>query len=159
MLTLPLDSDQRITDDSNKFSLEFKEICSRLIIWPFLVGYYTYSSWNLAGYLAPVIIYLFFIVGTAINSLVAGFLVGVIFEQERLEGNFRFLHMSLRISAEPVAFLDGIDNERSRLDQSLILVIANQRIVVNRTAAVKCWLLLANKTNKNNSNNNALLSL
>lgn len=111
------------------------------MIWPFLVAYYTYKSAALGGPLAPIIIYGFFLVGTAINTIVAAFLVGFIFKQERLEGNFRFLHVSFRTSAEPIAFLDGVETERIRLEESLALVIGNQSVVVNRTALVKCIYL------------------
>ena len=93
---------------------------------------------NFFSFQKQVLIYSFFIVGVIINKIVAGFLVKPIFTQERCEGNFRFRHVSLRASSEPVAFLNGSSAELQKLDESFTVLIASQTIVVNRTAFVKC---------------------
>ena len=70
--------------------------------------------------------------------------------QERFEGNFRFRHVSLRASSEPIAILNGSSVELQKLDESFNVLISNQETVVNRTAAVKCknYLFFLNVSKK-----------
>ena len=41
------------------------------------------------GYLGPVCIYVYFIIGTVIDRLILTSIVGVVVKQEKLEGDFR----------------------------------------------------------------------
>jgi len=72
----------------------------------------------------------FFVLGTGINRLLAGSLVNLYFRQERVEGNFRFLHVHVRTHTEAVAFLDGGAEEMRKLGRSLSRVLMNLRLIV-----------------------------
>ena len=43
-----------MTDDVAKLCVELGKVWTKLVIWPFLVGYYTYRSAVTSGYLGPV---------------------------------------------------------------------------------------------------------
>ncbi|CAB4000403.1 ATP-binding cassette sub-family D member 4 isoform X1, partial [Paramuricea clavata] len=96
--------DQRITQDVDKFSNQFSSIFSTLVISPFTVGYYTYQCYKSIGYIGPLSIYGYFIVGTLFNKILMAPIIKLVFQQEKLEGNFRFKHMQLRVNAESTAF-------------------------------------------------------
>eukprot|EP00768_Dysnectes_brevis_P005912 gnl/Dysnectes_brevis/4459_a6001_424.p1 GENE.gnl/Dysnectes_brevis/4459_a6001_424~~gnl/Dysnectes_brevis/4459_a6001_424.p1 ORF type:complete len:640 (-),score=216.67 gnl/Dysnectes_brevis/4459_a6001_424:42-1961(-) len=53
-------------------------------------------------------------------------------EQEKLEGAFRFHHVTVREGAESVAFYDGGDHEKAIADNQLMAVIKNSHRLVTR---------------------------
>ena len=73
---------------------------------------------------------MFFVLGTGINRLLAGSLVNLYFRQERVEGNFRFLHVHVRTHSEAVGFLNGGAEEMRKLGRSLSRVLINLRLIV-----------------------------
>ena len=96
--------DQRITQDVDKFSNQFSSIFSTLVISPFTIGYYTYQCYKSTGYIGPLSIYGYFVVGSLFNKILMAPIIKLVFQQEKLEGNFRFKHMQLRVNAESTAF-------------------------------------------------------
>ncbi|MED6282420.1 ATP-binding cassette sub- D member 4 [Characodon lateralis] len=79
-------------------------MASRLIVSPFTISYYTYQCFQSTGWIGPVSIFGYFVVGTIANKILMGPIVSTLFEQEKLEGDFRFKHMQIRVNAESVAF-------------------------------------------------------
>lgn len=87
--------DQRVTQDVDRFCQQFQKIVQGLIISPFTIAYYTYQCHTSAGYLGPLSIYGYFIVGTIVNKLIMSPIIALVIKQERLEGDFRFKHMQV----------------------------------------------------------------
>lgn len=103
-------SDQRITQDVERFCNDLAtQILPKLILWPFIVGYYTYKTYNTwvclvhqtlpvkftappvnrMGFIGIVAIYGLFAVATVINKFLMGPVVALIVTQEKREGDFR----------------------------------------------------------------------
>lgn len=87
--------DQRITQDVDRFCKQFSQIIAALIISPFTIAYYTYQCYSSAGYIGPVSIFGYFLVGTIINRLIMSPIISLVVRQEKFEGDFRFKHMQV----------------------------------------------------------------
>ena len=78
--------------------------------------------------------FIFFLLGSAVNLLLLSPVTNAAAEMERREGVFRFRHVQTRLSSEPVAFSGAAQLERSRLDRDLDSLVAAQKRLF-------CWLL------------------
>lgn len=96
--------DQRISQDVERLCKQISTMASRLLISPFTVTYYTYQCFNSAGWIGFVSIFGYFVAGTIVNKILIGPIVSMLVEQEKLEGDFRFKHMQIRVNAESAAF-------------------------------------------------------
>ncbi|CAG8454414.1 64_t:CDS:2 [Funneliformis caledonium] len=124
--------DQRITQDVDKFSETFREICQETIITPFLIIYYTYKTSSLTGYLGPVLIYSYFVLGIIASRFLINPLVNLVYVKEFHEGNFRFLHVRIRQFSESIAFSLGEKFELYRLDSFFKNILKYQRKIIDR---------------------------
>ncbi|MBZ3876539.1 ATP-binding cassette sub-family D member 4 [Sciurus carolinensis] len=88
--------DQRISQDVERFCRQLSSMASKLIISPFTLAYYTYQCFQSTGWLGPVSIFGYFILGTLVNKSLMGPIVAKLVQQEKLEGDFRFKHMQIR---------------------------------------------------------------
>ncbi|XP_072021661.1 lysosomal cobalamin transporter ABCD4-like [Amphiura filiformis] len=123
--------DQRITQDVERLCNQFSQIISLFLISPFTVAFYTYNCYVNSGWIGPVSIYLFFIIGTVINKFVMSPVVNLTFCQQRKEGAFRFKHMQIRSNAESAAFYVAGDVERAKTNHTLFTLLDTQLNVAN----------------------------
>ncbi|XP_046704358.1 ATP-binding cassette sub-family D member 4 isoform X2 [Silurus meridionalis] len=100
--------DQRMTQDVERLCKQLSSMASRLVISPFTISYYSYQCFEITGWIGLVSILGFFLVGTVVNKLLIGPIVSTLVEQEKLEGNFRFKHMQIRVNAESAAFYRSV---------------------------------------------------
>ncbi|XP_021346591.1 ATP-binding cassette sub-family D member 4-like isoform X1 [Mizuhopecten yessoensis] len=124
--------DQRITQDVERLCFYFSEILSPLVISPFTIGYYIYQCIQKTGYLGPVGVLGFFLVGTVFNKLLMSPVVDYVFRREKMEGNFRFKHMQMRVNAESAAFYKAGAIERNKTDTHLDNLLTVQKKLVIR---------------------------
>eukprot|EP01132_Coremiostelium_polycephalum_P009088 gene9088-11138_t len=110
--------DQRITSDIDNFTTLLATILSQCITGPLVVAYYTYLTWSSMEWYAPLIIYAYFFLGYFANKLVMSPIVSINFLQDKLEGDFRYLHQRIRNFAESITLqnlckksLDGNSDE------------------------------------------------
>uniref|UniRef100_A0A8C3UEE2 ATP binding cassette subfamily D member 4 n=1 Tax=Catharus ustulatus TaxID=91951 RepID=A0A8C3UEE2_CATUS len=81
--------DQRISQDVERFCRQLSSMASKLVISPFTLAYYTYQCFHSTGWLGPVSIFGYFIIGTMINKVLMSPIVFKLVQQEKLEGDFR----------------------------------------------------------------------
>ncbi|XP_050954095.1 ATP-binding cassette sub-family D member 4 isoform X3 [Labeo rohita] len=117
-------------------------MASRLLISPFTVTYYTYQCFNSAGWIGFVSIFGYFVVGTIINKILIGPIVSMLVEQEKLEGDFRFKHMQIRVNAESAAFYRAGKVEHMRTDRRLQMLLSTQKSLMNK----ELWLYIGVNT-------------
>lgn len=123
--------DQRISQDVDKMCNTWSQIIAIVIISPFTIAYYTYAAYSSTGWIGPTGVFLFFVVGTIVNKLLMSPIVNVVFEQEKLEGDFRYKHMQIRTNAESMAFLNGGPVELLKTNAKLNSLIAVQMKLYN----------------------------
>ncbi|KAL4618121.1 ATP-binding cassette sub-family D member 4 isoform X1 [Arapaima gigas] len=135
--------DQRISQDTERLCKQMSSMASRLILSPFTLAYYTYQCFHSTGWVGPVGIFGYFVIGTVVNKMLMGPIVSTLFEQEKLEGDFRFKHMQIRVNAESVAFYSRAGKvEHVRTDRRLQDLLHTQRSLVNK----EFWLYIGVNT-------------
>ncbi|XP_052380347.1 ATP-binding cassette sub-family D member 4 [Oncorhynchus keta] len=134
--------DQRISQDTERLCKQMSTMVSRLIISPFTLVYYTYQCFYSTGWIGPVSIFGYFIVGTITNKILMGPIVSTLFEQEKLEGDFRFKHMQIRSNAESAAFYRAGIVEHMRTDRRLQTLLRCQKSLMNK----ELWLYIGVNT-------------
>lgn len=134
--------DQRISQDVERFCRQLSSMASQLIISPFTLVYYTYQCFQSTGWLGPVSIFGYFMLGTMVNKTLMGPIVTKLVQQEKLEGDFRFKHMQIRVNAEPAAFYRAGHVEHMRTDRRLQRLLQTQRGLMSK----ELWLYIGINT-------------
>ncbi|XP_061668608.1 ATP-binding cassette sub-family D member 4 isoform X3 [Syngnathoides biaculeatus] len=124
--------DQRISQDAERLCKQMSSMASRIIVSPFTLAYYTYHCFYSTGWLGPLSIFAYFVVGTGANKVLMGPIVSTLFEQEKLEGDFRFKHMQIRVNAESAAFYRAGKVEHARTDGRLQTLLQTQQSLINK---------------------------
>lgn len=73
----------------DKFAETLQEIITTLIISPVLVIYYAFKCWMVTGFSGPLIILIYFLVGSLVSRKLIQPIVNAVFYKEYEEGNFR----------------------------------------------------------------------
>jgi putative ATP-binding cassette transporter len=138
--------DQRIADDIKLFTERTVEIAIGLlgsvvtlasfltILWVLSAGAPLHlfgTTFAIPGYLVWAAL-LYAVVGTALTHLIGRRLIGLYFEQQRVEADFRFNLVRVRENSEQIALLAGEPAERERLLQRFAFVIANWYGIMDR---------------------------
>ncbi|KAM6074939.1 lysosomal cobalamin transporter ABCD4 isoform 2-T2 [Chlamydotis macqueenii] len=134
--------DQRISQDVERFCRQLSSMASKLIISPFTLAYYTYQCFHSTGWLGPVSIFGYFIIGTIVNKVLMSPIVSKLVQQEKLEGDFRFKHMQIRVNAEPAAFYRAGRVEHMRTNRRLQSLLQTQRELIGK----ELWLYIGINT-------------
>uniref|UniRef100_A0A7N6B906 ATP-binding cassette, sub-family D (ALD), member 4 n=1 Tax=Anabas testudineus TaxID=64144 RepID=A0A7N6B906_ANATE len=134
--------DQRISQDAERLCKQMSTMASRLIVSPFTLTYYTYHCFHSTGWFGPVSIFGYFVIGTIANKILMGPIVSTLFEQEKLEGDFRFKHMQIRVNAESAAFYRAGKVEHMRTNRRLQTLLETQRSLINK----ELWLYIGVNT-------------
>ncbi|KAM9798330.1 lysosomal cobalamin transporter ABCD4 [Neosynchiropus ocellatus] len=134
--------DQRISQDGERLCKQMSSMASRLIVSPFTLAYYTYHCFLSTGWIGPVSIIAYFMVGTVANKILMGPIISTLFEQEKLEGDFRFKHMQIRVNAESAAFYRAGKVEHMRTDRRLQTLLQTQKSLIHK----ELWLYIGVNT-------------
>ncbi|XP_029984353.1 lysosomal cobalamin transporter ABCD4 isoform X1 [Sphaeramia orbicularis] len=134
--------DQRISQDAERLCKQMSTMASRLIVSPFTLTYYTYHCFLSTGWIGPLSIFGYFVIGTIANKILMGPIVSTLFEQEKLEGDFRFKHMQIRVNAESAAFYRAGKVEHMRTDRRLQDLLQVQKSLINK----ELWLYIGVNT-------------
>ncbi|KAM9239412.1 lysosomal cobalamin transporter ABCD4 [Leptosomus discolor] len=134
--------DQRISQDVERFCRQLSSMASKLIVSPFTLAYYTYQCFHSTGWLGPVSIFGYFVIGTIVNKVLMSPIVSKLVQQEKLEGDFRFKHMQIRVNAEPAAFYRAGHVEHMRTDWRLQSLLRAQRELIGK----ELWLYIGINT-------------
>ncbi|XP_015674864.1 ATP-binding cassette sub-family D member 4 [Protobothrops mucrosquamatus] len=134
--------DQRISQDVERFCKQLSSMASKVIISPFTLAYYTYQCFYSTGWLGPLSIFGYFIIGTIVNKFLMSPIISKLVHQEKLEGDFRFKHMQLRVNAESVAFYRAGEVEHMRTNYKLQNLLKTQRELMGK----ELWLYIGINT-------------
>ncbi|KAM9778653.1 ATP-binding cassette sub-family D member 4 isoform X1 [Syngnathus typhle] len=130
--------DQRLSQDAERLCKQMSTMAARLIASPFTLAYYAYRCFESTGWLGPLSIFAYFVVGSVTNKILMGPIVSTLFEQEKLEGDFRFKHMQIRVNAESAAFYRAGKVEHMRTNRRLQTLLQTQQSLINK----ELWLYI-----------------
>ncbi|CAI2354226.1 unnamed protein product [Caenorhabditis sp. 36 PRJEB53466] len=120
--------DQRLTQDIEKATrILSNDLFAPVVMAPFIIGYYTYLTYEFSGWVGPAAIYTYFMIQTAVNKIVLSPIVQKVSEQERMEGDFRQRHMEVRSNVEAIAFYRAGVLENIMTNQKLKALINVQK--------------------------------
>ncbi|XP_074146135.1 LOW QUALITY PROTEIN: lysosomal cobalamin transporter ABCD4 [Sminthopsis crassicaudata] len=134
--------DQRISQDVERFCRQLSTMASKLIISPFTISYYTYQCFQSTSWLGPVSIFGYFVLGTIVNKVLMSPIVSKLVQQEKLEGDFRFKHVQLRVNAEAAAFYRAGHVEHVRTNYRLQKLLQTQKELMSK----ELWLYIGINT-------------
>ncbi|VDN08098.1 unnamed protein product [Thelazia callipaeda] len=120
-----------MTQDIEKATkLLAQELLVPVFMAPFVIGYYTFLTYESSGYLGPLTIYTYFTFATVINRLLLSPAVSLINEQVKKEDEFRLRHLQVRINAESIAFYQSGLIENVLTNKKLKSLIRTQKKLV-----------------------------
>jgi putative ATP-binding cassette transporter len=90
------------------------------------------SEWNIPGYLVWAAL-IYALIGTYLTHLIGWPLVGLNFNQQLFEADFRFNLVRVRENSEQIALLKGEPAETDRLVERFNRVVANWLLIMTRT--------------------------
>ncbi len=139
--------DQRISDDVKMFVDHTLNICLRLLNAVVTLASFVLILWGLSAE-APLTVFgsefhipgylvwgalIYAVLGTALTHWIGSPLIGLDFDQQRYEADFRFNLLRVRENSEQIALLRGEGAERHRLLESFGRVIRNWHQIMTRT--------------------------
>lgn len=120
-------TDQRIAQDVDNFCTTLFLALSKCSTGPFIVLYYTFLNWTYITWYSVPIIYFYFLLGYGLNKLIMSQIAGVVYEQERLEGDYRFTHARIRANAESIAMYRGHPVDKTFADKEFGQLVQNKK--------------------------------
>lgn len=124
--------DQRICQDADKLAAGLRTLLESLVVTPLSILFYTFMVWKVGGGIAVAMIYCYYLITGLLSWLLMRPLVTIIFQKERAEGDWRYLHVHVRDEAETVSFEKGYKAERNSLDYLLAQVMSWQGVFVRQ---------------------------
>ncbi|XP_041428901.1 lysosomal cobalamin transporter ABCD4 isoform X1 [Xenopus laevis] len=134
--------DQRMTQDVERLCRELSSCASQVLTTPFTLVYYSYQCAVNTGWMGPVSIFGYFVIGSLLNKVLMGPVIPKLVQQEKLEGDFRYKHVQVRVNAEAAAFYRAGSVELSRTGSRLQKLIVAQKDLINQ----ELWLNLGTNT-------------
>jgi putative ATP-binding cassette transporter len=93
------------------------------------------TEWTIPGYLVWAAL-IYAVLGTALSHLIGRPLIGLYFNQQRFEADFRFNLVRVRENGEQIALLAGEPAERERLLERFAAVIGNWFRIMTQTKRI-----------------------
>lgn len=126
--------DQRVTQDVENLSLLYADLAEKVVVVPFIIIYYSLFLMIHLGWSVVLFAFIYFLVGTALGSMLMNRLVPVAYQQEVVEGNFRFFYCTIRTNHWIIVLLRGLQREKDTANALL------EKIVANKSSFIKIGL-------------------
>jgi ABC-type uncharacterized transport system fused permease/ATPase subunit len=130
--------DQRATQDVDRLTKEMSSFLVNVMSLPGILLFYTIYLWLTVGPFAPLMCYLYFLIGSFCSYFQARALIPLVYEQEKLEGAFRASHVNYQSNIESIALLKGEQDEERRLNRHFDSLVSKVSEIMNQ----ELWLNL-----------------
>ena len=122
--------DQRISEDVDELTQNWTSLVNQVIELPYIIIFYTAYLWQLCGFLAPVICYAYFFVANSLTLLSGRGISSVVYNQERLEGTFRYQQVTTWQNIEAICLLLGLEFELRKSVSIFETLIDNKSLMI-----------------------------
>uniref|UniRef100_A0A0N4ZSI0 ABC transporter domain-containing protein n=1 Tax=Parastrongyloides trichosuri TaxID=131310 RepID=A0A0N4ZSI0_PARTI len=124
--------DQRMTQDVDKMCDQLaNSIMPAALICPFVIIYYTFKTFQTAGFYGIGAVYLYFIFGTFVNRLLVSPLAKWTNRVEGTEGDLRYKHVTIKNNCEQINFYRAQNFELDATNDYLYKLLKNHYFL--------CW--------------------
>eukprot|EP00292_Cryptomonas_paramecium_P009505 CAMPEP_0113715252 /NCGR_PEP_ID=MMETSP0038_2-20120614/33155_1 /TAXON_ID=2898 /ORGANISM="Cryptomonas paramecium" /LENGTH=247 /DNA_ID=CAMNT_0000642491 /DNA_START=176 /DNA_END=916 /DNA_ORIENTATION=- /assembly_acc=CAM_ASM_000170 len=124
--------DQRIQNDSAQVTVGLVTILCIIASAMLQISVYTCYVVMTVGWKGTAIIYIYYLITSIVNQTLMSPIVALTYNQDRLEGNFRFHHARVRTGAEAIAFTGGEEETKAALNQDFRRALRNQTAQIFR---------------------------
>ena len=142
----PDNCDQRITQDAAMFTEKLAFLLSKTLAAPGIIIFYTIYLAVEFGTIVPVVCYIYFILATVVTSPLVRSLSVLVSNQDKIEGDFRYLHSKYRMNLEPINLWGGHSDEMRGLNKAFMKAIRNSVLLLKKKfllAMVTNWFSYA----------------
>lgn len=122
--------DMRLTQDIDNFTATLATVVQQCASGPVIVALYTWFCWRSIAWYAPFLVFAYFVLGFFVTRALASPIAALVFVQERLEGDFRFVHTWVRNMAEAIALSGGRAREEDLAQDTFVRLYRNKRRIV-----------------------------
>ncbi len=105
-------ADQRICQDAEQLCMALRSSLETVVMAPVLISYYSFKALSVGGYIAPLLIYIFFFVSLIICRLATSQQPMRVAHKDHCEGNFRRLCGSVALHQEDVKIIGSQNREK-----------------------------------------------
>jgi ABC-type uncharacterized transport system fused permease/ATPase subunit len=124
--------DQRVTQDSTDFTEQTSELLEKFVVIPFCIVYYSFYLIDSFGFIVPLLCFLYFLMGFGISYIISQFILPFVYQQGKLEGDFRFLHTLLMQHWQMIEIQQGGDIELDKTKNQFERLKRNKIQLINR---------------------------
>jgi len=118
--------DQRIQNDAAQVTVGLVTLICIIFSSLLQVSIYTFYVTYTVGWRGTLIVYVYYFITAIINKMLMSPIVALTYNQDKLEGNFRFHHARVRTGAESIAFTGGEEETKFGLNEDFRKALANQ---------------------------------
>ena len=122
--------DMRLTQDIDNFTATLATVVQQCASGPVIIALYTWFCWRSIAWYAPFLVFAYFVLGFFVTRALANPIAALVFVQERLEGDFRFVHTWVRNMAEAIALSGGRAREEDLAQDTFVRLYRNKRRIV-----------------------------
>eukprot|EP00960_Hanusia_phi_P008289 236942-Hanusia_phi.AAC.3 len=118
--------DQRIQNDAAQVTVGLVTLLCIIVSSLLQISVYTCYVTYAVGWHGTLMVYLYYAVTAVINKLLMNPIVALTYNQDKLEGNYRFHHARVRTGAEAIAFTGGEEETKFALNEDFRKALKNQ---------------------------------
>jgi ATP-binding cassette subfamily D (ALD) protein 4 len=118
--------DQRIQNDAAQVTVGLVTLICIIFSSLLQVSIYTFYVTYTVGWHGTLIVYVYYFLTAIVNKMLMSPIVALTYNQDKLEGNFRFHHARVRTGAESIAFTGGEEETKFGLNEDFKKALVNQ---------------------------------
>ncbi|KAJ1490683.1 ABC transporter transmembrane region 2-domain-containing protein [Baffinella frigidus] len=126
--------DQRIQNDVAQVTVGLVTLLCIIVSALLQITVYTCYVTYTVGWHGTLIIYIYYFFTSIINKQLMSPIVALTYNQDKLEGNFRFHHARVRTGAEAIAFTGGEEETKVSLNEDFRKALVNQTTTIFKQA-------------------------
>ncbi len=125
--------DQRTSQDIDELTQLLSKLYENINILPLIILFYTIYLFYLCGYIAPLLCYIYMIIGVTISSIYSKKIINLVYLQELFEGNFRKWQVNLFTNIDKIILLKSIKYEINKIIYKFQDLVNNKKnLIYNR---------------------------